>query len=247
MTDTTREVELLRAFAGLADTLVAGYDVVDLMQRLVDTCRDLLPVTASGVLLADEAGELDLLASTSEASRLVEIFQISAYSGPCIESFATGRVVSLPDLARTPERWSMFRDKAMEEGFAAILAIPLRLRETTIGTLNLLRDTPGELPESDLVAAQAFADVATIGILHHRTLHESETIRAQLQTALNSRIVIEQAKGVVAQLHRITIDDAFTVMRDHARRSQEGLTAVAEAIVARRLVPPLPPGIPQRS
>ncbi|MEN0083457.1 MAG: GAF and ANTAR domain-containing protein [Leifsonia sp.] len=245
MTDT-REVELLRAFAGLVDTLVAGYDVVDLMQRLVDTCRDLLHVTASGVLLADEAGELDLMASTSEASRLVEIFQISAYSGPCIESFTTGKVVSLPDLSLTPERWSLFRDKATEEGFAAIIAIPLRLRETTIGTLNLLRDSPGELAETDLVAAQAFADVATIGILHQRTLRESETIREQLQTALNSRIVIEQAKGVVAQLHRITIDDAFAVMRDHARRNQEGLTTVAEAIVARRLVPPLPPGIPRR-
>ena len=246
MSGTTREVELLRAFAGLADTLVAGYDVVDLMQRLVDTCRDLLDVTASGVLLADETGELDLLASTSEASRLVEIFQISAYSGPCIESFTTGRVVSLPNLSDAPERWSLFREKAMEEGFAAILAIPLRLRETTIGTLNLLRDSPGELPETDLVAAQAFADVATIGILHHRTLHESETIREQLQTALNSRIAIEQAKGVVAQLHRISIDDAFAVVRDYARRNQEGLTAVAEAIVERRLVPPLPPEVERR-
>jgi GAF domain-containing protein len=246
MTDTTRELELLRAFAGFADTLVAGYDVVDLMQRLVDTCRDLLEVTASGVLLADETGELDLLASTSESTRLVEVFQISAFSGPCIESFTTGQVVSVPDLTLAPERWHPFRDKAMKEGFAAILAIPLRLRETTIGTLNLLSDSPGELPENDLVAAQAFADVATIGILHQRTLHESETIRQQLQSALNSRIVIEQAKGVVAQLHRISIDDAFAVVRDYARRNQEGLTVVAEAIVERRLVPPLPPGVERR-
>lgn len=239
MTEKAREQELLRAFAGLADTLVAGYDVVDLMQRLVDTCGDLLDVTASGVLLADETGELDLLASTSEASRLVELFQLSAYSGPCIESFTTGRIVSLPDVALAPERWAQFRDKAQEQGFESILAVPLRLRETTIGTLNLLRDRPGELPEDDLVAAQAFADVATIGILHQRTLHESETIREQLQSALNSRIVIEQAKGVVAQLHRVSIDDAFVIIRGYARRHQQGLTAVATAIVERRLVPPV--------
>jgi GAF domain-containing protein len=240
MTERTRELELLKAFAGLADTLVAGYDVVDLMQRLVDTCSDLLDVTASGVLLADETGELDLLASTSEASRLVEVFQLSAYSGPCIESFTTGEVVSVPDIAEGPERWQQFRDKALGQGFASIIAIPLRLRETTIGTLNLLRDTRGELPDNDLVAAQAFADVATIGILHQRTLHESETIREQLQTALTSRIVIEQAKGVVAQLHRVSIDDAFSVIRDYARRNQQGLTTVATAIVERRLVIPTP-------
>ncbi|MGH1550735.1 GAF and ANTAR domain-containing protein [Leifsonia poae] len=234
----TRELELLKAFAGLADTLVAGYDVVDLMQRLVDTCSDLLEVSASGVLLADESGELDLLASTSEASRLVEVFQLSAYSGPCIESFTTGEVVSVPDIAAAPKRWQQFRDKALGQGFASITAIPLRLRETTIGTLNLLRDTRGELPDNDLVAAQAFADVATIGILHQRTLHESETIREQLQSALTSRIVIEQAKGVVAQLHKVSIDDAFSVIRAYARRNQLGLTTVAAAIVDRTLVIP---------
>jgi|GEM_PF-132760 len=237
MTESTREIELLRAFAGLADTLVAGYDVVDLMQRLVDTCRDLLEVTASGVLLADETGELDLMASTSEASRLVELFQLSAYSGPCIKSYTTGQVVAVPDIEAVPERWAQFRDRATAQGFSSIVAIPLRLRDQTIGTLNLLHETRGLLPENDLVAAQAFADVATIGILHQRTLHESDTIREQLQSALNSRIVIEQAKGVVAQLLKVSIDEAFTIIRDHARRTQQGLTTVATAIVERRLIP----------
>ncbi|MGO4535851.1 GAF and ANTAR domain-containing protein [Leifsonia sp. 2MCAF36] len=242
MTARVRELELLRAFAGFADTLVAGYDVVDLMQRLVDTCSDLLEVTASGVLLADETGDLDLMASTSEASRLVEVFQLSAYSGPCIECFTTGQIVSLPDITLSPPRWEQFRDKALDQGFGSIVAIPLRLRETTIGTLNLLREARGELPEDDLVAAQAFADVATIGILHQRTLHESETIREQLQTALNSRIVIEQAKGVIAQLHKVSINEAFTVIRDYARRNQLGITAVASAIVERTVVLPRTPG-----
>jgi transcriptional regulator with GAF, ATPase, and Fis domain len=241
MTDRQREAELLRAFAGFADTLVASYDVVDLLQRLVDTCSDLLEVTASGVLLADETGDLDLLASTSEASRLVEVIQLGAFSGPCIESFTTGQIVSLPDIALSPPRWDRFREKALGQGFESIYAIPLRLREKTIGTLNLLSDTKGELPEDDLIAAQAFADVATIGILHQRTLHESETIREQLQTALNSRITIEQAKGVIAQLHHVSIDEAFTVIREYARSHQQGITTVADAIVDRSLV--LPPRI----
>ncbi|MFK3671444.1 ANTAR domain-containing protein [Leifsonia aquatica] len=228
-----REQDLMQAFAHLADTLVADYDVVDLLQNLVDSCRDLLDATAAGVLLADSSGYLDLIASTSEASRLVEVMQLAAYAGPCIESFSTGTVVSVPDISRTPDAWRLFREKAIEQGFAAVDAIPMRLRETTIGTLNLLRAEPGPLSENDRVAAQAFADVATIGILHERTLAESEQIREQLQYALNSRIVIEQAKGVIAHTHGIPIDDAFTVLRSYARSHQQGISTVAQAVVDR--------------
>ncbi|OJX74007.1 MULTISPECIES: GAF and ANTAR domain-containing protein [unclassified Leifsonia] len=233
MTAPGREQDLLQAFAHLADTLVADYDVVDMLQNLVDTCSDLLDATAAGVLLADASGDLDLIASTSEASRLVEVMQLSADAGPCIESFSTGVVVSVPDISRTPDAWRLFREKAIEQGFAAVDAIPMRLRETTIGTLNLLRAEPGPLSENDRVAAQAFADVATIGILHERTLAESEQIRRQLQHALNSRIVIEQAKGVIAHTHRIPIDDAFTVLRGYARSHQQGISTVAQAVVDR--------------
>ncbi|WP_313546293.1 GAF and ANTAR domain-containing protein [Leifsonia aquatica] len=233
MTAPGREQDLLQAFAHLADTLVADYDVVDLLQSLVDSCRDLLDATAAGVLLADSSGDLDLIASTSEASRLVEVMQLAAYAGPCIESFSTGTVVSVPDISHTPDAWRLFREKAIEQGFAAVDAIPMRLRETTIGTLNLLRAEPGPLSENDRVAAQAFADVATIGILHERTLAESEQIRQQLQNALNSRIVIEQAKGVIAHTHGIPIDDAFTVLRSYARSHQQGISTVAQAVVDR--------------
>lgn len=233
MTAPGREQDLLQAFAHLADTLVADYDVVDMLQNLVDSCRDLLDATAAGVLLADASGELDLIASTSEASRLVEVMQLSADAGPCIESFSTGTVVSVPDITHTPDAWRLFREKAIEQGFAAVDAIPMRLRETTIGTLNLLRAEPGPLSENDRVAAQAFADVATIGILHERTLAESEQIRQQLQNALNSRIVIEQAKGVIAHTHGIPIDDAFTVLRAYARSHQQGISTVAQAVVDR--------------
>jgi GAF domain-containing protein len=238
MTDTGREQRLLRAFAALADTLVADYDVVDLLQNLVDTCSELLDATASGVLLANNAGELELLASTSEASRLVELMQISADAGPCIESYLTGRPVGISDIRTAPDRWSRFRDEALAQGFASVYAVPLRLRETTIGTLNLLRDETGELPEDDIVAAQAFADVATIGILHERTVAENLVVREQLQHALDSRVVIEQAKGVIAHMHGVPVDDAFTVIRAYARANRLGLSAVAAGVVERSLTIP---------
>ena len=125
--------------------------------------------------------------------------QLSADAGPCIQSFLTGKAVSVPDLASAPDVWQRFRDEAVDEGFAAVYAVPMRLRDTVIGTLNLLSDRPGDLPEYDLVASQAFADVATIGILHERTVAEVRDVQDQLRHALDSRVIIEQAKGVVAQ------------------------------------------------
>lgn len=235
MTELTREDRLLRTFASLADTLVDDYDVVDLLQMLVDTCRDLLDTTAAAILLADATGELDVVASTSEASRLVEVIQLSAEAGPCVESFHTGRVVSLPDVNESPAEWSRFRGAALAQGFVSVHAVPLRLRETTIGTLNLLRDTVGELEPQDQTAAQAFADVATIGILHERSLRETAVLAEQLQGALNSRIVIEQAKGVVAYTRGVPIDEAFELIRRYARSHQLGISQVAARIVDRSL------------
>jgi GAF domain-containing protein len=231
MSEGTREEKLLATFAKLADTLVADYDVVDLLQTLVDTCRDVLDTSAAGILLAAADGELEVIASTSEASRLVETMQLGAEAGPCIESFHTGRVVSLPDISEAPEDWWRFRDSAIEQGFFSVHAIPLRLRETTIGTLNLLRDTVGELDSSDAVAAQAFADVATIGILHERSLRESSLLAEQLQTALNRRTVIEQAKGVIAYTHKVPMDEAFGLIRRYARSHQLPISQVAAQLV----------------
>lgn len=227
--------QVLQTFVRLADTLVDDYDVVDLLQVLVDTCRDLLDTTAAGILLADSRGELEVVASTSEASRLVEMMQLSAEAGPCIESFRSGRRVCVPDIGRTEERWRQFRQAALAQGFRSMDALPLRLRDTTIGTLNLLRSTPGEAEEDDIAAAQAFADVATIGILHERSIRESEVLSSQLQAALNSRIVIEQAKGVVSHTRGVSIDEAFTLMREYARSHSLGLSLVAARIVDRSL------------
>jgi GAF domain-containing protein len=235
MTELTREDRLLQTFASLADTLVDDYDVVDLLQMLVDTCSDLLDTTAAGILLADATGTLDVVASTSEAGRLVEMMQLSAEAGPCVESFVTGRVVSVPDIGESPEEWSLFRESALAQGFASVHAVPLRLRETTIGTLNLLRDTVGELDPQDQTAARAFADVATIGILHERSIRETALLAEQLQGALNSRIVIEQAKGVVAHTHGVPIDEAFALIRTYARSHRLGISQVAARIVDRSL------------
>jgi GAF domain-containing protein len=227
--------KLLQTFVALADTLVDDYDVVDLLQLLVDTCHDVLDMSAAGILLADPIGELEVVASTSESSRLVEMMQLSAEAGPCIESFRTGRPVSVPDIRGVDEGWRAFRTSALEQGFLAMDALPLRLRSSTIGTLNLLRETPGPAPEDAILAAQAFADVATIGILHERTLRESEVLSEQLQAALNSRIVIEQAKGVVSHTRGVSIDEAFVLIREHARTHRMGLSVVAAQLVNRSL------------
>ena len=235
MTEITREGQLVDAFATLADTLVDNYDAVELLQTLVDNCRDLLDVTAAGILLADLDGNLEVVASTSEASRLVEVMQLSAQAGPCIDCFTTGTAVSVPDIQQSPAKWARFRDSAEEQGFTSVFALPLRLRETTIGALNLLRAEAGELNERDVRAAQALADVATIGILHARSLSESDAVRGQLQRALNSRIVIEQAKGVLSQINGVTTDEAFNLMRRYARSHGVLLSVVAERVVSRDL------------
>ena len=235
MTEMTREGQLVDAFAALADTLVDDYDAVDLLQTLVENCRDLLDVTAAGILLTTADGTLEVVASTSEASRLIEVMQLSAQAGPCIDCYTTGAVVSVPDITEAPAKWSAFRDRAAQLGFASVYAIPMRLREQTIGALNLLRAETGELNERDVRAAQAMADVATIGILHARSLSESDSVRDQLQRALNSRVVIEQAKGVLSQTHNVSTDDAFALMRQYSRNHGLLLSSVAEQLVLRLL------------
>jgi transcriptional regulator with GAF, ATPase, and Fis domain len=235
MTADTREGQFLRTFAKLADTLVVGYDVVDLLQMLVDSCRDLLGSSAAGILLADDGGDLELVASTSESIRLVEVMQLSAEAGPCIQAYFSGEAAILADIDKSPPEWSRFRASALEQGYLAVVALPLKLRETTIGTLNLFQDTVGLMSDEDITAAQAFADVATIGILHERSLRESNVVKQQLQNALNSRILIEQAKGVIAHSRTVSMDDAFRLLRTYARSNQMGIADVAADVVGRRL------------
>ncbi len=229
------EENVLKTFARLADTLVAGYDTVELLQSLVESCQELLSVTDAGILLVGLGNELELVASTSESSLLVETIQLGAESGPAIESFTSGRLVSLPSLDEAPAQWARFRERASELGYASVHALPMRLRETTIGSLSLLNRDAGALDETDLIAAQALADVATIGILHERALRESSLLVQQLQNALNSRVIIEQAKGVVSFTRGVSVDEAFDAIRSYARSNRMGLSEVAEQLVTGRL------------
>jgi len=236
MASETRERQLTAAFVTLADTLVADYDVVDLLQTLVDTCRDLLDASAAGIMLADSAtGELAVVASTSEKSRLVEVMQLSSGFGPCVECFHTGTAVSVSDVDDLGDRWPGFREAVLEQGFRSVHGVPLRLRGRVIGTLNLFRALPGEMSAEDLSVAQGLADVATIGILQERTIREADIAKKQLQHALDSRVLIEQAKGVVAYQRDVDMDAAFGILRDYARSNHENLRDVAQKVVQRSL------------
>jgi len=235
MASETRERRLTAAFVTLADTLVADYDVVDLLQTLVDTCADLLDASAAGIMLADHDGELAVVASTSERSRLVEMMQLSSGFGPCVECFTTGVAVTVSDVDDLGDRWPGFREAALDQGFHSVLGVPLRLRGVVIGTLNLFRTQIGVLSEEDISVAQGLADVATIGILQERALREADIARDQLQHALDSRVLIEQAKGVVAHTRNVDMDQAFRALRDYARGNNLNLRDVAELVVTRSI------------
>jgi len=235
MTETPREYELARAFVSLADTLVADYDVVDLLQNLVATSVSLLHSDAGGLLLSDEFGVLTLVASTSEESSLVELLQLESGQGPCMEAFRSGDAVEVDDIAAEGAAWPDFRDAALAQGFHSVLAVPMRLRNDTIGTLNLFRTARGSMDEADVAIARGLADIATIGIMHERAVRESDLAREQLQHALSSRVVIEQAKGVIAQLHAVSMDDAFRTLREYSRNNRVALRDVADLVVRRSL------------
>jgi hypothetical protein len=226
-----REGPLVHAFVALADTLVDDYDVVEFAQQLVEDCVSLLDVDAAGLLLADPRGGLQVLASTTEQTRLLELLQIQSEAGPCLQAYDTGKQVHVEDLSADVGRWPEFAARAAREGLGAVFAIPLRLRSERIGALNMFRAAPGSLSSSDLLVAQALADVATIGILHQRVLMRGAQVNSQLQSALNSRIVIEQAKGVLAERMGLDMDQAFVSLRTMARSTNRHLSDTARAVI----------------
>lgn len=235
MSDGAREDRMLDVFVRLADTLVDDFDVVDLLQTLVETCESIFDVEAAALLLDAGDGQLDLVASTSHESRTVELIVLGADEGPCVDAFRTGSPVTVPDL-REGTGWERFRRAAVDNGFTSVHALPMRLRQTSIGALTLFENETSHLEERDVRAAQALADVATIGVLQDRAMRESETVRGQLQTALDSRVVIEQAKGVVAYTHDLDMDGAFRRIRGYARDARRPIGEIARAIVERRII-----------
>jgi GAF domain-containing protein len=172
------------------------------------------------------------MAASSEAMRVLELFELQSQEGPCLDCYRTGQPIVNQDLATVNGRWPRFAAEALAAGFHSVHALPMRLRGTVIGALNLLHIEPGEMRHADIAAAQAMADVATIAILQHRATLEAQVINEQLNHALNSRIVIEQAKGMVAEREGLTMEQAFSRLRDHARNHNLRLVDVARDVIS---------------
>ena len=219
----------------LADTLVDDYDVIDFLHRLTERCVSVLGVSEAGVALTINGRPLAALASSSERMRLMELIEVQAQDGPCLDSFHSGDVTREDDLEAHVDRWPQFGPTALAAGFRSVYAVPMRLRDERIGALNLFADHPAGLHHDDERLAQALADVATIGILHERFLRHQQSLSDQLQVALDSRIILEQAKGVVAEQAGFAVDDAFRLLRSFARGHNRRLVAVAEDIVSGEL------------
>jgi transcriptional regulator with GAF, ATPase, and Fis domain len=238
---------LSETFVELTDTMVADFDVIDFLHVLTDRSVQLLDVSAAGLLLADPRGELRVVAASSEAARLLELFQLQNQEGPCLDCYRTGRPVEATDLAAETRRWPRFAAAAQRAGFTAVQALPMRLREQVIGALNLFRADAGAFAPGDVRVGQALADVATISLLHERNVRLSDTLNEQLQTALNSRVVIEQAKGKLAERLGLDMDQAFSLLRKYARTRNMRLSDLAQAVIdGSEPVPGLTAGRPQR-
>lgn len=237
MSADSREARITRAFVSLASSLASGDDVVELVHELTVTCADLLDVQAAGLLLADGHGVLHVLAASSEQIRLLEVFQLQRAEGPCRDCYHGAAPVHVPDLREESDRWPQFVPAALDAGFVSVHALPLRLRTTTLGAMGLFGATAGALNPEDVSLGQALADVASVALMQDRVVTDQAAVNSQLQTALTSRVVLEQAKGVLAQRGDLDMPAAFSVLRHYARDHNERLTEVARAVVSRELLP----------
>lgn len=227
----SREQRLSRVFVELADTLTAEFDVIDFMHTLADRSVELLHADAAGLMLADRRGQLRVVASSEEAAHLLEIFELQNSEGPCLDCFRTGEPVVNLEPAVMQTRWPEFWPQCLAAGYRTVHALPMRLRDEVIGAINLFANNESSLSPDDLVVGQALADIATIGLFQERAAKEKSTLAEQLQLAHNSRVLIEQAKGVLSERAGITVDRAFTVMRTYARSEGLRLTSVASRVI----------------
>jgi GAF domain-containing protein len=230
-----REALLGRVLVELADTLVEGFEVLDFLYVLCERCTEVLEVDAVGVLLAPPGGGLELSAASSEKMELLELFEMQQREGPCFDAYVTGSPVACSDLAAAEQRWSMFVPRALAAGFRSVYGFPLRLREEVIGALNVFRTEAGVFSGEDVLAGTAMADMATIGIMHERVVREGRLREQQLEHALENRMVVEQAKGILAERHSLSPDKAFDLLRDYARSNRRPITEVSSGVVDGRL------------
>ena len=233
VTDTPRETRVLDAVVSLVDSLLDDFDVVDLLTELTERCAELLDVSAAGLLLADPLQQLRLLAATSEQARDLELFQLQADEGPCVECYATGQPVSVADLQAETSRWPRFVPAALEAGFASVHAVPMRAAGIVLGALGLFGTRPGELNDADLLVGQTLAHIACVAILQEHAPTPS-TVMPQLRSALTRRVVVEQAKGFLRESLDVSVEDAFTLLRTYARTNGEHLTEVARRLMTER-------------
>ena len=228
---------VLNAFVEVADTLVDDFDLIDFLHNLADHTATVSGVASVGLMLGDENEPLHYMAASTAGAKNLELFQIQSSEGPCLDCVRTHLPVIVPDLDAVHDRWPTFVPRALEAGIHSVHAFPLRLRNRVIGALNVFSEETLPLDADDALVIQALADIATIAIIQERALAAAETLTEQLQGALNSRIIIEQAKGVVAQSRRLEMDPAFALLRSHARDNHVRLTDLAHAVVTGRLDP----------
>jgi hypothetical protein len=228
---TSREQRIASTFVELADTLVADFDVIDFLHTLATRSVELLGATAAGIMLADPRGELKVMASSTEEARLLELYELQNNEGPCLDCYRTGQPVARAGVAAMHSAWPAFTPRLRQLGFHSAQALPMRLRTETIGALNLFRTEPDPLSVADLGIGQAMADVATVGLLQERAIAARELLATQLQAALTSRVVLEQAKGMLAQRTGLTLDQAFQLMRGYARSNNRRLSDIAAHII----------------
>jgi hypothetical protein len=219
-----------KAFTDLADTVVGDFDILAFLDTLCGYCADLLPIAACGVLLSEHTSALALVSASTEHARALMTAELRDGSGPATQSAGSGAAVSCPDFDVFKGQWPAIVPAALDYGLPAVDALPMRLRDQTIGALALYRSERGELDPGAAEFASAIADVATIGIVHQRALHRKNVLAEQLQTALDSRVIIEQAKGVLAERLQVAIDEAFLALRRYARNNNMKLTDAARAV-----------------
>ena len=229
-----RERLLARAFVRLADTLADEFDIVEFLQSLSADSVEIIGAEAASVMLANARGELRLVASSEERMRLLELFEIQSAQGPCLDAFGSGQAVQASG-ADSHARWPVFAPRASEAGFHALCAVPMRTHADIIGALNLFRGSDQPFSDADLGIARAMAQVATIALIQERAIQERSMLAEQLQAALRSRVVIEQAKGMLAEHLSMTVDEAFQLLNKYARDHNRRLTEVARDVVDRTI------------
>lgn len=228
---TVSTERLAAVFVEVSDTLVSQFDIIEFLQMVTSRTADLIDAAAVGLLLADQHDELQFMAASDEATTLLELFQVQTEEGPCLEAFHTRAPVVIPDLQVAADRWPQFAPRAVEAGFRSVHAVPMHLRDQVIGAMNIFSTRTGGMEPNELVIVQSLADTATIGLIQERAIRRGEMLSEQLHAALNSRIVIEQAKGALSRIHGVDVDDAFLLMRDFARRNNQRLVEVATYVV----------------